>query len=121
VALGVLVVDDEEDVRKLIRIVLDLSDHDLFVEAEASDGTEALELLERLRPAVIVLDYMMPGMNGVDLAARILERWPAVPIVLFSAFLDQDVQAQALKTGVARVVAKGDINELPDVLREITG
>lgn len=114
-----LLVDDDEDVRLLMRMSLESADHGLRVAGEASDGMSALEQIDELDPAVIVLDQMMPFMNGLETAARILERRPDQRIVLVSGYLDDWLRDRALEAGIAACLDKRDIQSLPSVLIEV--
>lgn len=78
----VLVVDDEPDIRFLFRTTFE---HGGVEVVEACDAKEALEVAERQRPALVVLDVAMPGMSGTELLGVLNERYPGVPTVLVSA------------------------------------
>ena len=67
--LGALIVDDEEDIRALLRVIIDTADEGLFVCGEAGDGHESLDMIDELEPAVVVLDQRMPGLDGQRLHA----------------------------------------------------
>lgn len=117
--IGTLIVDDEPDLRLLLRMGIELRNQGLFVAGEAATGADALEMLDEADPAVVVLDQMMPGMDGLETAARILARRPDQKIVLFSAFLDDEVQRRALERGVTMCVPKQRLRELPDMLFDL--
>src|ERR1043165_6165320 len=87
--IGALIVDDQADVRRLIRLIIEDADHELFVSGEASSGPEAIEAAEKLKPDVVVMDYMMAEMDGVKAASEILERDPGQAVILCTAFLDE--------------------------------
>ena len=70
-------------------------------------------------PTVVLLDNQMPTMTGLEVAARILADHPEQIIVLFSAFLDPTVIAEAERLGVAACVSKGDAMNLPDIIRRV--
>jgi CheY-like chemotaxis protein len=116
----ILVVDDELDMRTLVRVVIDLANHGLSVAGEAADGHEALTAWESLdgppEPDVIVLDNRMPGQSGLDVARTILEARPGQLIVLFSAFLDDEIRAEARQIGIAACVSKDDVQALPEII-----
>jgi signal transduction histidine kinase len=79
--LNVLVVDDNEPVRRTMATLLGTNMWDVI---EASDGLEALSVLERLRPDIIVTDNSMPGITGEELARKVRELYPALPILIVS-------------------------------------
>jgi two-component system response regulator YesN len=117
VAIPVLVVDDMDDMRTLVRFVVELANEGLKMAGEASSGLEAIELVEELDPAVIVLDELMPGLRGLETAERILARRPNQPIILFSAYLDDEMQDAALRLGITACMSKSDYLRLPDAIR----
>jgi DNA-binding NarL/FixJ family response regulator len=93
------------------------------VVGEAADGAEAMSKVEELdpppMPTVILLDNRMPGLSGLDVAAKVLERTPSQLIILFSAYLDEETIAQAKRFGVAACVSKKDVFALPDIIRAL--
>lgn len=111
-----LIVDDEEDMRFLVRAVIEAANHGLAVSGEAADGEEALARYREDRPEVVVLDHRMPDMTGLEVAERILAEHPDQRIILFSAYLDPDTTAAAEKLGVDMVLAKTEYGRLPEAL-----
>src|SRR6478735_12709556 len=101
----VLVVDDSAYVRKVVRQMLSRSP---FVEVvgAARDGTEALELVEQLRPDVVTLDLNMPQSDGLDFLRRQMARRPLPVIVLSVASESGELVMQALDAGAVDVVQK---------------
>ncbi len=90
-----VIVDDQDDVRLLMRMIVEAADR-RFLVCEASSGPELLEMLERKRPDAVVLDVMMPGMDGLETAQRVREAFPDVKILFCSAHIEelgQDVAA----------------------------
>ena len=96
-----LIVDDEADVRLLLSLLISQENHGLRVIGEAASGQQAIELRRDLHPDVVVLDNRMPGLTGIEVAQQILAERPAQIIVLYSAFLDDEVRAQADEVGIA--------------------
>lgn len=117
---SVLVVDDEPDMRDLARLVLEM---DGLVVHEAADGSEALDRYFELNPpptpSAVVLDNRMPGMNGLEVAERMLSHNPDQVILLFSAHLDRAAEAAARDVGVRMCVSKVDARHLPRLIREL--
>ena len=117
-ASSILIVDDEEDMRLLAGAVF--AGSGFTVAAEAVDGPDALRTLEQLAPppvpTIILLDNQMPGMSGLEVAAQILADRPDQIIVLFSAFLDPGMRAEARRIGVAACVPKAEAMTLPAVV-----
>lgn len=118
--IGALIVDDEEDIRTLVRLVIDAANKGLFVAGEAADGGQALDKLDDIDPSVVVLDERMPGLTGVETAMQMLERRPGQIIILCSAYLDAGLQQRAEAAGIKVCLAKGDYKRIPEVLREVT-
>ena len=79
-----LIVDDSELVRKSLRTVLQ-ANPDWESCGEAPDGETGVELFKELHPNIVILDFQMPGINGIETARRMSEIAPAVPIVLVYA------------------------------------
>jgi CheY-like chemotaxis protein len=110
-----LIVDDEPDMRLLIGMSLTL-DGACEVTAEAADGEQALVAWERVHPDVVVLDMRMPGMTGLDVARKIFAMDPHQPIVICSAYLDQEDRDEAARIGVIACVDKTDMARLAEVV-----
>ncbi len=114
--MRVLIVDDEEDMRALVRATIEIANEGLKVAGEASDGDTAINIVREQRPEVVVLDQRMPGSSGLDTARRILSEHPDQAIVLFSSFLDRDVINTAEHLGVRMCLSKDEIRSLPEVI-----
>lgn len=82
----VLVVDDESAIRSLVRSILAHAGHEV---AEAADADEALEILRTHSPEVLLTDIVMPGMNGLALAAHAHQLHPTMPVIFMSGFARQ--------------------------------
>jgi chemotaxis response regulator CheB len=104
-AKTVLIVDDNASVRQALCEVF-TRESDIEVCGEAENGRLAIEEAGRLRPDLIVLDLLMPVMNGLD-AARALKRlMPSVPLIMYSAFEDQFSEQVARLAGISVLVSK---------------
>jgi two-component system invasion response regulator UvrY len=119
VQIPVLIVDDMDDMRALVRLVVRTANDGLVVAGEAANGSEAIDLVDTLDPAVIVLDELMPGLGGLETARRILARRPQQRIILFSAYLDDRVREAARELGITTCLSKVDYESLPDVIRAV--
>lgn len=97
----VLVVDDDEMIRRLVRAVLEA---DEFEVAEARDGQTALDLALETRPAVVVLDVMMPGIDGVEVCRRLDHE--QVKVVILTARDDPKLEAEAKEAGADAFMTK---------------
>jgi CheY-like chemotaxis protein len=85
--VSILVIDDDPDVRGFIAATLGEQGYRVL---EASDGREGLATLEREAPDLVVLDFIMPGLSGADVARRILDKWPEQPILFVSGYSETD-------------------------------
>lgn len=111
-----LIVDDESDIRALIRMVVEAANNGLEVAGEAADGDEALRMWRSDQPVVVILDNRMPGLTGLEVAERILAEQPDQSIILFSAYLDEETVAHADRIGIRRCLDKMQIDRLPGEL-----
>ncbi|MEA3018760.1 MAG: two-component system, NarL family, response regulator DevR [Actinomycetota bacterium] len=111
-----LIVDDDEDMRFLLRAVIERANEGLEVAAEAGGALEALEQWRAVRPDVIVLDHRMPGTTGLQVAAQILAETPEQSIILFSAYLDDDLVARASALGIRACISKDRYDDIPEAL-----
>ena len=107
----ILVVDDNAAVRRYLRGVLE--QHDSWrVCDEARNGQEAVDRFRQIQPDVIVLDFQMPKMNGLE-AARIISRLsPETPILMVTLYLSRQLAEEARKAGVRGTCAKTDMGSV---------
>ena len=118
VNLKVLVVDDTEHVRDMLVQMLELDGFEVV--GEAASGEEAISLAQSSDPNVIVMDYVMPDLDGLSAAKAIKEDRPTQPIILYTAYLDANVERQARDAGVALVVGKVEgLNQLERYINEL--
>lgn len=116
----VLVVDDNKTIRQALKSMF--SDG-WVVCGEAEDGEQGAAMAADLRPDVILLDFQMPVLNGLDAARRILKANPAMPIAMYTLHENQFFQSAALAAGVRKVISKANmfsalIPALQDMLDE---
>jgi DNA-binding NarL/FixJ family response regulator len=117
--MRVLLADDHHLVRAGIRALLE-SLPEVEIVAEAGDGQEALAALQRTKPDVALLDISMPGLNGLELAARASREVPETRIVILSVHGDASHVAQALRAGAKGYLVKdAAADELPVLLRSV--
>lgn len=117
--IRVLLADDHNLVRAGLRALLeDLPE--VKVVGECSDGRQALAMILDVRPDVALLDIGMPGLNGLDAAAKIAAEAPATKVVIVSMHSNERYVAQAMAAGVAGYVLKDAfVDELPVLLRSV--
>lgn len=115
--IRVVIADDHPHVRSALRHVLEL-EPDFDVVGEADDGLAAVHEVERARPDLVILDYRMPELNGVQVARRIGTMAPETAMVMLTSEEDPTVRAEAERAGVARYLLKsGRADELVRTLR----
>src|SRR6266849_4952951 len=102
----ILVIDDGDSVRDIIRIFLEREGFEVC--GEAADGVEAIEQAKKLKPDLIVLDLVMPRMNGAEAASVLSQTMPDVPIVLLTLYQNVLGSALASAVGVKAIVDKTD-------------
>jgi CheY-like chemotaxis protein len=119
--LGALLVDDQIDIRLLMRLVIEEANDGLFVSCEATGGQDALDQLDRCDPTVVVLDQMMPGMTGIETAVAIRARRPNQAMILCSAYLDDKLLEHAAEVGIDICLNKHDVDQLPQALMAAAG
>src|SRR5207249_532251 len=116
-----LVIDDHWVVRHGLRRYFELLP-DMQLVAEASSGLEALELAPAIRPDVMLLDLMMPGMDGIATAAALKSLLPETPILIFTTFCTPELVLTALRAGASGFLLKDiGIDELALAIRTVRG
>jgi DNA-binding NarL/FixJ family response regulator len=115
----IVLADDHHLVRQGLRALLEA--HPGFrVIGEAGDGLEAVQLVERLRPKVLVLDLMMPGLNGLEVTRQAIKRSPRTRVVILSMYSNEAYVVEALRNGAAGYVLKdSSITDLVQAVQEV--
>lgn len=122
--LKVLLVDDEENIRNLVRACIDWNEIGYEISCEASSGLEALDVLEEFHPDIIITDIRMPFMDGLEFAAIAVERYPYVKIIVLTAYEEFEYAKKGIKIGIAdfllKPVKRADLrNSLIDLKKKI--
>jgi len=119
--IRVLIADDHAVVRQGLRTFLGLQE-DIEVVGEAADGEQAVAEAERLAPDVVLMDLVMPRMDGVEAIRRLHERVPAARAVVLSSFIDEDRLLPVVRAGAAGYLLK-DVEpaELVAAIRTVHG
>ncbi len=110
--IRVLVVDDHTLLRQALRVMLDAQEG-IEVVGEATNGRDAVDSTETLQPDVVLMDMVMPGLNGIEATRQITKRAPAARVLILTAYLEDERLLQALRAGASGyVVKKSDMEEL---------
>jgi CheY-like chemotaxis protein len=117
-ARTVLVADDNPIIRKILCRIFEVEEnYDLC--AEATNGQEAIDLALKHRPELIILDFSMPVLNGIDAARELKKLMPDVPIILFTQYPDLEKILFSIDSPVDRIVSKGNPTELMEHVRSL--
>lgn len=117
--IRVLLVDDHMVVRRGLSTVLAVYD-DLMLVGEAKDGEEAIRSCERLQPDVVLMDLLMPKMDGVTSIKTIKERWPHIQVIALTSFQEKEYVEGALKVGANGYLLKDvSADELVGAIRRV--
>lgn len=103
--IRILLADDHNILREGIRLMLERQPG-FSVVAEAADGREALDLAQRHKPDVVVMDIAMPGLNGIEATRRIVEKHPRTSVVVLSMHFDESYIIRSMKAGARAYLLK---------------
>lgn len=116
--IRILLVDDHEMVRIGVSAYLQAQE-DMEVAGEATNGEEAVKMALELRPDIILMDMVMPVMNGAEATEAIINEWPEAKIMIVTSFLDDDKVYPALKAGAVSYILKtSKASRIADSIRE---
>jgi len=113
--IRILIVDDNPSVRRYLRAILEQQES-WRVSGEARTGAEAFEQVLASPPDLVVLDYQMPDVNGVDIARQISEMFPQIPILMVTLHLSRQLAEAAREAGVRGACAKQDIGSVVEAV-----
>lgn len=116
VDVTILIVDDDHEFRRLLKRLLE-KDQAFNVVGEAVDGAEALEAARRLRPDIVLMDLVMPRVNGLDATRDIKVEHPDIKIIIFTQYQDEAYRRAATQSGADAFLPKR--TRLADVLTTI--
>jgi len=103
--IRVLIADDHAVLREGLRSFLELQDG-IEIVGDAADGAEAVELAERLRPAVVLMDLVMPKLDGVEAMRALRERVPETRVIILTSYIDDERLLPAIRAGAAGYLLK---------------
>ncbi|MET1014216.1 MAG: response regulator transcription factor [Paenisporosarcina sp.] len=116
--IRIVLVDDHEMVRIGVSAYLQ-AQADMEVVGEATNGQEAVDIVLSLRPDVVLMDMVMPIMNGAEATKAIIQQWPEAKIMIVTSFLDDDKVYPALEAGAVSYVMKtSKAKQIADAVRE---
>jgi DNA-binding NarL/FixJ family response regulator len=122
----IVVVDDAPDYRLIVRSLLESAPETLTVVGEAADGEEALALVLRVRPDIVVTDLVMPRLDGVELTRRLRQELPQTRIILMSSYTEDAYRLLASDSGAdafvsKQVIASSLLPAIHDLIRRLSG
>lgn len=113
--IRVMVVDDTDHVRRMLTSMLSLDGYEVV--GEVASGPAALEAVQAADPDIVVIDYKMPGMDGLDTARGIRQRRPDQVMILYTAYIDDALERSAADAGISLCIGK--VDGLTSLEREI--
>ena len=117
--INVILIDDQQIIREGLKMLLSLDD-DINIVAEGTDGSEALELIEKYSPDVLLMDIRMPIMNGVEATKLVKEKYPDIKILILTTFNDNDYIFDSLKNGANGYLLKdAGSDEIIDAIKNV--
>jgi NarL family two-component system response regulator LiaR len=115
--INIMIVDDHDTVRRGLTVFLRAFD-DLQLVGEAANGLEAVNLCAEIHPHVILMDLVMPEMNGIEATRTIRRQWPEVQVIGLTSFKEEALAEQALQAGAVKCLRKDmSIDELANAIR----
>jgi two-component system, NarL family, invasion response regulator UvrY len=114
----ILVVDDNPAVRQYLRAILE-QQNSWQVCGEARTGGEALLRVRETPPDIILLDFQMPDLNGLDVAREIARGWPQIPILMITVHLNKQLAAAAKAVGIRGACAKSDVGSIVEAVQAL--
>jgi len=99
----ILVVDDDESLRRITQLQLEEAGHEVLT---ASSGDEALKVIEEEAPALVITDFKMPGLSGLEVLKKVRESYPQTTVVMITAFGTVQTAVEAMKAGAYDYITK---------------
>lgn len=117
--IKIMIVDDHAMVRSGLRMFL-LAFDDLAFAGEASNGNDAVKLAEKIQPDLVLMDLIMPGMDGLHATYELHKNYPAIKIIALTSFSDAQLILDAIEAGVSGCLFKNtSANELANAIRAV--
>jgi two-component system response regulator DevR len=103
--IRLLIIDDHEMVREGLKAML-TTEPDFAIVGDAANAEQAFELIERLRPDIILLDIRLPGTSGIEVCRTVTERYPETAVIILTTFTDESLVAQCIQAGARGFIVK---------------
>ena len=103
--IRLLIIDDHEMVREGLKAILS-AEPDFSIVGDAANAEQALALIERLRPDIILLDVRLPGTSGIEICRVVTERYPETAVIFLTTFTDESLVEQCIKAGARGFIVK---------------
>lgn len=103
--IRLLIIDDHEMVREGLKAMLD-AEPDFAIVGDAANAEQALEMIERLSPDVVLLDIRLPGVSGIDLCRTVASQYPKTAVIILTTFTDESLVAQCIQAGARGFIVK---------------
>jgi len=107
---SILIVDDELLIRQGLINYLDWESEGFNIVGGAANGKEALEMIEKYKPHIVITDVVMPVMDGIELVKKVKEKYPAIEMIDLSSFEDYEYVRSTFQSGVADYILKPKLN-----------
>ncbi len=120
-SIRIMLVDDHTLVRAGFRSLLE-SLPDVEIIAEANNGYDAIEMVKKLHPDLVLMDIAMPGINGLETTERIIKEFPDVRVILLSMYTNEEYVLEAVRMGASGYIVKdADAAEFEMAIRSVAG
>lgn len=103
--ISLLIIDDHEMVREGLKAML-VAEPDFAIVGDAANAEQALEMIERLRPDVVLLDIRLPGVSGIDLCRTVTSHYPQTAVIILTTFTDESLIGQCVQAGARGFIVK---------------
>src|SRR5713226_4513846 len=103
--IRLMIVDDHEMVREGLKAIL-VTEPDFSIVGDAANAEQALELIESLRPDIVLLDVRLPGVSGIEVCRIVTEQYPETAVIILTTFTDENLIAQCIQAGARGFIVK---------------
>ena len=103
--IRLLIIDDHEMVREGLKAML-VAEPDFEIVGDAANAEQALELIERLHPDVVLLDIRLPGVSGIELCSNVTSLYPQTAVIILTTFTEESLIAQCIQAGARGFIVK---------------